>query len=411
MTTSRRFRSWRRAAGAAQAALALGLPFLRVGGESALRFDVPTLRLHVLGASLSMDEMFPVLAATLFITFAFLVGTLVLGRAWCGWACPQTVLSDLGAGLDRWRRKGGARAALAWILLALGSALVAADLLWYFVEPGAFLAGLARGTLHPVALGSWAAATLVLLLDLAFLRARFCATACPYARMQGVLFDRHTLVVAYDASRAPDCIDCGACVRCCPTGIDIRRGLQMECIACAECIDACQPIMRKLGRRPDLVGYFFGEPGRPRRLARPAVLALGGLAAASLALLAGTAAARTALDLEAQPATDFAPRRTAEGEAVNAYQVSLENRGREPVALRLRLEAAEPGVEVRLRPDEVRLGPGERRHLRVVALAGGMGPGARTLRARLSAGPERGTGPRRSRTVDLVAPAAPERAP
>ena len=244
MTTNSRgwtrwpFRTWRRAAEVAQAALVLGLPFLRIGGESALRFDVPTLRLHFFGASLAMDEMFPVLAAALAVTFAFLLGTLVLGRAWCGWACPQTVLSDLTARLDRWRRRGGARAALAWLLLALASALAAAGLLWYFVGPRAFALGLWRGTLHPAALWSWAATGAVLFLDLAFLRARFCATACPYARLQGVLFDRHTLVVAYDAARAADCIDCGACVRCCPTGIDIRDGLQMECIACAECIDA-----------------------------------------------------------------------------------------------------------------------------------------------------------------------------
>ncbi|HSB20062.1 MAG TPA: 4Fe-4S dicluster domain-containing protein [Anaeromyxobacteraceae bacterium] len=413
MTTGRLpFRTWRRAAEIAQAILVLGLPFLRVGGESALRFDVPTLRLHFFGASLAMDEMYPVLAATIFVTFAFLLLTLVLGRAWCGWACPQTALSDLTAGLDRWRRKGGARAALAWAGMALASAVVSANLVWYFVEPGAFLRGVAAGSLHPVAAGSWAVLGATIFLDLAFLRARFCATACPYARMQGVLFDRHTLVVAYDASRAGDCIDCGACVRCCPTGIDIREGLQMQCIACAECVDACQPIMRKLGRRPDLVGYFFGEPGRPRRLARPAVLAVGALTAASLALLAGTALARTALDLEAQAAPDFAPRRTAEGQAVNAYQVALENRGRQPVALRLELVVrGAPGVRVRLRPEELRLAPGEHRSLRVLAVADGVGAAPRTLRADLGAGPAQGRGPRSSRAVPLVIPAQPERAP
>jgi cytochrome c oxidase accessory protein FixG len=390
----------------------LGIPFLRVGGESALRLDVPSLRLHFFGASLAADEMFPVLAATLFVTFAFLLATLTLGRAWCGWACPQTVLSDLTAPLDRWRRGGGARAALAVGLLALASALLSANLIWYFVEPRAFFRGLAAGALHPVAVGAWAALGLTLFLDLAFLRARFCATACPYARMQGVLFDRHTLLVGYDGSRASDCVDCGACVRCCPTGIDIRRGLQSECIACAACIDACAPIMRGLGREPDLVGYFFGAPGRPPRLGRPAALGALALSAASLLLLAGTAAARTALDLDAQAATDFSPRRTREGQAVNAYQVSLENRGREAVSIALRLEVpAAPGIAIRLRPDSVALGPGERRHLRVVAMADGLGPEAQTLRAELGAGPARGSGPRQSRAVPLVIPAAPGRGP
>jgi len=398
MTTRRPFRSWRRAAEIAQAAVVLGLPFLRVGGESALRFDVPTLRLHFFGASLAMDELFLVLLATLFVTCLFLLGTLLLGRAWCGWACPQTVLSDLTAALDRWRRRGGARAALAWLLLGLGSALVGANLVWYFVEPRAFAAGLLSGTLHPVAWGSWAALGAVVFLDLAFLRARFCATACPYAKLQGVLFDRSTLVVAYDRRRAADCVDCGACVRVCPTGIDIRDGLQTECIACAECADACEPIMARLRRPGNLVGYFHGEPGAPRRLLRPAALALGALTAASLLLLVGTAAARSPLSLEVQAALDFRPRRGADGSAVNAFQLSVENRRREPVDLRLALSA--PGVAVQLRPAEVRLEPGERRRLKVVAVAEG-GPAAGPLEAQLRA---EGAGPALSRPVTLVFP-------
>jgi hypothetical protein len=142
------------------------------------------------------------------------------------------------------------------------------------------------------------------------------------------------------------------------------------------------------------------------------VLAVGALTAASLALLAGTALARSALDLEAQAAPDFAPRRTAEGQAVNAYQVALENRGREPVALRLELVVrGAPGVRVRLRPEELRLAPGEHRSLRVLAVADGVGAAPRTLRADLGAGPAQGRGPRSSRAVPLVIPAQAERVP
>jgi cytochrome c oxidase accessory protein FixG len=406
LSPSRTCASRRRLAGLAQAALVLGLPFLRVGGESALRFDVPTLRLHVAGASLAMDELFPVLAATLLLTSGFLVGTLLLGRAWCGWACPQTVLDDLSAPLLRWRARGGARAAAALLLLGLLSLLVGANLVWYFVEPHAFLDGLARGRLHPVAAGSWLVLAATVFLDLGFLRSRFCATACPYARMQGVLLDGHSLVVAYDRERAPDCVECRACVRVCPTGIDIRDGLQMECIACAACIDACQPIMASLGRRPGLIGYAFGAPGRPARLARPAVLATGVLAAASLALLAGSALARSTLDLEAQAAADLAPRRSAAGQVVNGYALSLENRGRVPLALSLRLRVEGAGAaSARLRPDEVTLGPGEHRRLRVLALVDGLGPAAARLPVELAAAPARGPGPRQSRRLTLVVPA------
>ncbi len=393
-----RIRRWRRVAEVAQGALVLGLPFVRVGGESALRFDVPALRLHLFGTSLWMDELFLVLARTLFLALAFLWATLAFGRLWCGWSCPQTLLSDLTAPLDRWRRRGGPRAAAAVLGFAAISALVGADLVWYVVPPHRFAGELMAGTMGPVAAGSWAVLGGVVFLDLVFLRARFCATACPYARLQGTLFDRHTLVVAYDGRRERDCVNCGACVRVCPTGIDIRHGLQMECIACGDCIDACQPIMRKLSRAPDLVAWCWGQPGAPRRLLRPGVLALGGAATAALLLTGAAAATRSALDLSASPASQFAPRLVPDGRAVNAYAVALENRGREPMVVRLALDAL--GAEVRVRPAQVALAPGEHRRLTVLAEAR-LGPG--TVRAELRADGERA---RASRQVPFVVPEA-----
>ena len=93
---------WRRAAGAAQGLLFLALPFVRVGGESALRFDVPTLTLHAFGASLAMNEFFVLLPATIFLTALLLAVTVAFGRVWCGWSCPQTVLSDLTRLVTPW---------------------------------------------------------------------------------------------------------------------------------------------------------------------------------------------------------------------------------------------------------------------------------------------------------------------
>jgi cytochrome c oxidase accessory protein FixG len=389
-----RFRRWRWIAGAAQALVALGLPFVSIGGESALRLDVPAGKLHAFGASFAIDEAFVVLAATLLVTAGFLLVTLVLGRVWCGWACPQTVLGDLTAwvvperrarprrplrGPPTWkaaspRDRISWRRPLGFLAVTAIAALVAADLVWYFVPPGEFLRRLAAGALGPWVAGAWAVLFAVLFLDLAFLRATFCATVCPYAKLQGVLFDRSTLVVAYDARRHEDCVDCGACVRVCPTGIDIREGLQMECIACAECIDACAPVMAKLRRAPDLVGYFPGEQGRPARPLRPAALALGAATVASAALLVAVLAGRALLDLSAVPELAFAPRRTPDGQAVNAYSVALENHGRAPVTVTLALSA--PGGAVALRPDAVPLAGGERRQVRVVASARGLPAGA-----------------------------------
>ncbi len=375
MTTRRRFLRWRRIAGAAQALVALGLPFVSVGGESALRLDVPAGRLHAFGASFAIDEAFVVLAATLLVTAAFLLVTLLFGRVWCGWACPQTVLGDLTSLVEPDRRKKPRRwrRPLGFAIVAAVSLVVAADLVWYFVTPREFLGRLAAGTLGPWIGGSWAALSAILFLDLAFLRARFCATVCPYAKLQGVLFDRSTLVVAYDARRDADCVDCGACVRVCPTGIDIRDGLQMECIACALCIDACTPVMAKLRRAPDLVGYFHGEPGGRARPLRPGVLALGAVTAACLALLVAVVAGRALLDLVVVADDAFATRRAPDGKVLAAYGVGLENHGRGPVEVALAVSV--PGAEVTVRPERVALGPGERRQVRLLATARGLAPG------------------------------------
>jgi cytochrome c oxidase accessory protein FixG len=391
MTRIGRIGRWRRGAGAAQALLWLGLPFVRVGGESALRLDVPGGRLLAFGAAFRIDELFVALAATFVLVAAFGLVTLLFGRVWCGWSCPQTVLGDLTAWVTS--RKRGRRAA--GLAVAAGvSALCSASVLWWFVPPADFFSRLAAGALGPVLSGAWAILGGTLFLDLALVRARFCATTCPYAKLQGVLFDRHTLVVAYDGRRAADCVDCKACVRVCPTGIDIRDGLQAECIACGACIDACAPIMANLERAPDLVGWSFGEPGTRRRLVRPGAIALGLLLVASIALLAGFVAGRSEVGLGATAVSGFAARRTADGRVVNVYAVSLENRGGTAAELALALEVG--GEAASLRPERVALAPGERRNFQVVATArvrDASGP----IAAVLSAAPAGRRAPERAR--------------
>ena len=388
--TTRRIGPWRRWAGVAQAAIFLGLPFVTLRGESALRFDVGSLKLHVLGATLWMDEFFVVLLATLAFTFVFLLVTFVWGRVWCGWSCPQTILGDLTQALAEERarkRRRPARLALAWGTVALVSAVFSAATLWYFVTPWEFLARLLALDLGPVLGWSWVVLGVTLFLDLGFVRGRFCATTCPYAKLQGVLFDRATLVVAYDERRDAECIDCLACVRVCPTGIDIRDGLQAECIACAQCVDACAPILARFGK-PTLVDYFFGAPGDRPRLMRPVVLALG---AASILAVGGTVAAavhagRASLDLTAAFSSRFVPRLGPDGRVVNAYDVALENRGRETLTLSLALAPVRGQATVS--PDRVVLAPGEHRRVFLVVSASGLGPGP-VVQALLTA-----TGPR-----------------
>jgi len=384
--TTRRIGPWRRWAGLAQAATFLGLPFVTLRGESALRFDVESLRLHFFGATLWMDEFFVVLLATLALALVFVLVTLAWGRVWCGWSCPQTILGDLTQALqaERARKKRRpARLALAWATVALVAVLFSAATLWYFVTPAEFLARLVALDLGPVLGGSWAVLGVILFLDLGFVRGRFCATTCPYAKLQGVLFDRATLVVAYDERRDAECIDCLACVRVCPTGIDIRDGLQAECIACAQCVDACAPILARFGK-PTLVDYFYGTPGDRPRVLRPVVLVL---AAASILAVGGTVlaaveAGRASLDLTAALSSHFSPRLGPDGRVVNAYDVALENRGRRGVTLAFTLVPVQGQATVS--PDRVELAPGEHRRVFLVASASGLGPGP-VVQAQLSA--------------------------
>jgi cytochrome c oxidase accessory protein FixG len=155
-------------------------------------------------------------------------------------------------------------------------------------------------TAHPAGFTIVAVTALLVFLDFAWFREQMCVVACPYARLQSALLDRHSLVVAYDPKRgeprAPfhkaeertngDCIDCGACVVTCPVGIDIRDGLQMECVGCTQCIDACDSVMVKVGMPRGLIRYTSEAAlaGEPRRLLRPRTVAY------PLALLAVTVA-------------------------------------------------------------------------------------------------------------------------
>lgn len=268
----------------------LALPFLKIGRESAFRFDVATLRLHVFGATIWMQDFFLVLIALFAVVFAAIFLTIKFGRLWCGWACPQTVLLDLTGILGKSGASRGA-ALPGYLAAVLLSAAVSAATIGYFVSPydlGAlFKTG---GSSVGLVVGIWAVIAIVLLLDLTLLRRGFCAKVCPYAKLQGVLFDERTLVVAFDGNRSGECMKCSACVKACPMGVDIREGSQIECIHCAECVDACTEKMAKRSR-PSLVNYsrgfipLGGEAQGARGGVRVPLLISGVLTAAFLALL------------------------------------------------------------------------------------------------------------------------------
>jgi len=200
------YRTFRRAAAWTQATLVLGLPFMQVGGESALRFDIPSLKLYFFGSVIWIEEAYFFLLVFLLLFFGGLLFTVLYGRLWCGWVCPQTVLSDFTRDVDRLatgsRSHELGKLAASHMLLLIISMIVAADLIWYFVSPYDILSDVTARSLGPWTFGSWVFITVLVYLDLVFVRQKFCGTICPYARSRVLLFDDRTSVIGFDQSRA-----------------------------------------------------------------------------------------------------------------------------------------------------------------------------------------------------------------
>ncbi len=328
MTTTREIQPWRQLAGIVQALVIIGLPFIRTGGESLLRFDVPTLQFHFFGLSLWMDEFFIVLIALIFVAFLILFITLVLGRVWCGWVCPQTVIADFTSFVEKVKNREFYHKLIACSATFMISLVVAANLIWYFVSPYEFIPRLIEGSLGKVVWSFWGIMTGILFLNFILLRQKFCATVCPYARLQSTLFDDRTLTVAFDPRRKDECIDCMACVKTCPVGIDIRDGMNGACIHCAQCVDKCAKVME--GReRKSLVGYFFGLPGQGGRLVRQNAVLLGSVTAAFLVFFMYLLITRPPVEIMIFSDYREIPRLNAKGELSNSFVLTVKNRGRE----------------------------------------------------------------------------------
>ncbi len=313
-TTARRWSGW------LLIVIYFALPWISVGGHPTVFFDVLERRFHLFGQTLAFQDAWLFFFAISGLGFTLFMVTALLGRVWCGWACPQTVFLDhVFRRIERWlegdaveRRQLDAAPWMAGKLVRRGfkqglfilvSGLIAHLFAAYFISiPRLWTMVKATPSEHWGLFVFISTFSLVLYFNFAWFREQLCIVICPYGRLQSALIDEHSLVIGYDAKRgeprgklglpgAADCVDCNRCVQVCPTGIDIRQGLQIECIGCAACIDACDEVMTKVGRPRGLVRYdsFTAFAGgvtrwlRPRTLAY-AVLMLVGAAVATWAL-------------------------------------------------------------------------------------------------------------------------------
>ena len=345
------------------------LPHLRMAGRPAILLDVAHRRFMLLGATFYPTDTVLLMLLLVGIFIGIFLLTAILGRAWCGWACPQTVYMEflfrpVERGLDRLRAAWpGAGGALAHRVLKAAAFLAAAmflahTFLAYFVGVEALGQWVRRSPLeHPISFLVMAGTTALMLLDFGYFREQVCLVACPYGRLQSVLLDRRSLIVGYDARRgeprgklghaAGDCIDCGACVVTCPTGIDIRDGLQMECIHCTQCIDACDAIMDRVARPRGLIRYASRDElaGAPSRILRPRIVIYPLILAALWGSLGWALAHRPPAEVTVLRGLGNPFTILPSGEISNQIRIKVENHG--SAARRYRLSLME-GADLRL---------------------------------------------------------------
>ncbi|WP_221029220.1 cytochrome c oxidase accessory protein CcoG [Actomonas aquatica] len=328
------FTRHRRWTGLVLIAIYLSLPWINIGGHPAVFLDIAGRRFHLFGLVLAFQDAWLLFFAITGLGFSLFFITALFGRLWCGWACPQTVfLEHVYRRIERWiegdavqRRKldaapwDSAKATkrigkqVAFIVVSL---IISHLFLAYYVSIPELWS-----MMHQSPWEHWSAFLFVFIFsgiiyfNFAWFREQLCIVICPYGRLQSALTDDNTMVIGYDAKRGEprgkpaqsgvgDCIDCNRCVQVCPTGIDIRQGLQLECIGCAACIDACDSVMTKLKRPTGLVRYdsLEGLEGRKTKWLRPRTILY------SLLLLAGASVATYAIST-VRPASFLVTRMT-----------------------------------------------------------------------------------------------------
>jgi len=351
--------------GAFLLAFLLLAPFVSVNGQPLMLLNVLERKFVLLGVFFRPQDFYLVVMIALTVLVTLVLVTVVAGRLWCGWLCPQTIFMEMvfrrleylidGSAEQQLRRDRGpwtgARFARYTVKHAIffGLSFVIANvfLAWIIGAPALKAIVTDPPSQHLAGLTAILIFSFVFFLVFARFREQACVLACPYGRMLSALTDSQTIMVTYDARRGEprgrlvqnaaglgDCVDCHQCVTVCPTGIDIRHGIQLECVNCTACMDACDGVMARLGRRAGLIRYasHASIAGAP---ARWLSLRSMGYAGVWLVLIAAaTALLVTRRDLDVlvlrQPGTLYAT--LATGDVANFYQVQAFNRTSHPAS-------------------------------------------------------------------------------
>jgi cytochrome c oxidase accessory protein FixG len=363
-----------------------GLPWMNWNGRQAVLFDLGSRKFYIFGLVLWPQDVIYLAVLLVLAALTLFLFTAVAGRLWCGYTCPQTVYTEIFLWIERkiegerlarirldaaemsfekFRRKAAKHAA--WGLLALWTGFT---FVGYFTPIQTLGLDVLAATLGP-----WE--TFWILFygfatygNAGWMREQVCKHMCPYARFQSVMFDRDTLIVTYDRERGEprgsrarkadpmalglgDCVDCGICVQVCPTGIDIRNGLQYECIGCTACIDGCNQVMDKMGYPPGLIRYdtaagleqHLSFRDQVIRVLRPRTLIYAGLLLTIAIALVTSLAMRRTLKVDVLRDRTALAREVAPGVIENVYRLQIMNTSETSHAYRIAVTGL-PGATV-----------------------------------------------------------------
>jgi cytochrome c oxidase accessory protein FixG len=355
------------------------LPWIHWNGQQILFLNVAEREFFLFGLHFRAHDA-PYLLF-LFLTFAFAIAlvTAVMGRAWCGWACPQTVfIEGVYRRIENWiegnHRERRARDQGPWtaekvrlkgfkfFVFLIVSLVITNSFLAYFVGSKPLLSMITSSPLE-----AWPSflfilfSTAIIFINFGWFREQFCMIVCPYGRFQSVLLDKNSLVVAYDYNRGEprkgmvaavpqgDCVSCYRCVQVCPTGVDIRRGLQLECIHCTACVDACDDVMATIGKPLGLIRYTSESEleGKKRTVLRPRVAAYTLALVGAISALTFFLSQKEFLQIAVLRAKDFPYQviGSPKGELViNHFRLDISNQTRS--ATSLTLSSSENGLEL-----------------------------------------------------------------
>jgi cytochrome c oxidase accessory protein FixG len=369
------------------------LPWITWDGRQAILFDLPARKFYIFGLTMWPQDFIFLSWLLIMAALLLFLATSVAGRVWCGYVCPQTVWTEAFVFMQRitegnyskrkkldkapwtaekWLRKGAKR--MLWFLFAVWTGFTFVGYFTPITELGTRLVAFELGGWETFWICFYGFATYG---NAGHMREQVCKYMCPYARFQSAMFDKDTLIVSYDQKRGDpkgarprktepatlglgDCIDCNICVQVCPTGIDIRKGLQYECITCASCVDACNDVMGKMGYEPGLIRYTTQNAidGKPTRIFRPRTLIYSTVLGLLFVAFIAAIVMRSPLSLDVIRDRNTLYREMASGEIEAVYTLKLLNKSDAPQSIELGVAGID-GIRLQTDANPVLLAAGE----------------------------------------------------